>query len=133
MAHEVAHALVALRWSLRVRRITLWLLGGVSELGGSPPGPGVEVPVAVAGPLALTFFRKASGAQQIPAAADRGLADPNTAPATSCVTFLRIKNTTMPHEDAQLVPVPTAATVAPSLTPQPVEDNPSIELVGVTS
>ena len=30
LAHEVAHALVALRSGIQVRRITLWLLGGVS-------------------------------------------------------------------------------------------------------
>ena len=95
MAHEVAHALVALRCGLRVRRITLSLLGGVSELGGSPPGPGVEVPVAVAGPLALTFFRKASGRSRSQRRLTAGWLTPNTAPATSCVTFLRIKNTTM--------------------------------------
>ncbi len=51
LAHEVAHALVAHRSGIEVRRITLWLLGGVSELGGKPSGPGVEVRVALAGPL----------------------------------------------------------------------------------
>ena len=51
LAHEVAHALVALRSGLQVRRITLWLLGGVSELGGNAPAPGVEMRVAGVGPL----------------------------------------------------------------------------------
>jgi Zn-dependent protease len=50
LAHEIAHALVALRCGLQVRRITLWLLGGISELGGTP-GPSVEMRVAAAGPL----------------------------------------------------------------------------------
>jgi hypothetical protein len=34
---------------IEVRRIILRLLGGVSELGGKPSGPGVEVSVALAG------------------------------------------------------------------------------------
>ena len=51
LGHEVAHALVARSSGIEVRRITLWLLGGVSELGGKPSGPGVEVRVALAGPL----------------------------------------------------------------------------------
>lgn len=51
LAHEVAHALVALRCGLQVRRITVWLLGGVSELRGNAPEPGVEMRIAVVGPL----------------------------------------------------------------------------------
>src|SRR4029453_17122924 len=34
LAHEAAHALTAQRFGVRVRRITLWLLGGVAELDG---------------------------------------------------------------------------------------------------
>jgi Zn-dependent protease/CBS domain-containing protein len=51
LAHEVAHSLVALHYGLRVRSITLWLFGGVSDLGGEPPGPGSEARIAAAGPL----------------------------------------------------------------------------------
>jgi Zn-dependent protease/CBS domain-containing protein len=51
LAHEVAHTLVALRYGLPVRRITVWLLGGVSELGGRASRPEVEMRVAIAGPL----------------------------------------------------------------------------------
>jgi len=36
LTHELAHAIVARRAGLGVRRITLWLLGGVSELVGQP-------------------------------------------------------------------------------------------------
>lgn len=50
LAHELAHAVVARRSGLEVRRITLWLLGGVSELGTQPSRAAVELRVALAGP-----------------------------------------------------------------------------------
>lgn len=51
LAHEVAHAIVARRAGLGVRSITLWLLGGVSELEDQPDRPGTEIRVALVGPL----------------------------------------------------------------------------------
>jgi Zn-dependent protease len=51
LAHELAHALVAHHYRIGVRRITLWLLGGVSELDGDTPTPRAELLVAAAGPL----------------------------------------------------------------------------------
>ena len=51
LAHELAHAVVARRSGLEVRRITLWLLGGVSELGAQPAQAGVELRMALAGPV----------------------------------------------------------------------------------
>ena len=51
LAHEAAHALVATRYGIAVRSITLWLFGGVSELEGEALTPGVEFRVAVVGPL----------------------------------------------------------------------------------
>lgn len=51
LAHELAHAVVARRAGLGVRSITLWLLGGVSELVDRPERPGTEIRVAVVGPL----------------------------------------------------------------------------------
>ena len=50
LAHELAHAVVARRSGLEVQRITLWLLGGVSELGTQPSRAVVELRVALAGP-----------------------------------------------------------------------------------
>jgi Zn-dependent protease len=49
LAHELAHAIVARRAGLGVQRITLWLLGGVFELGGLPQRPGTEVRIALMG------------------------------------------------------------------------------------
>ena len=51
LAHELAHSLVARRNGLQVEGITLWLLGGVSQLRGEVKDPGAEVRVAGVGPL----------------------------------------------------------------------------------
>src|SRR5262249_30041923 len=51
LAHETAHALAARRFGVRVRRITLWLLGGVAELDGEAPHARGDFLIAVAGPL----------------------------------------------------------------------------------
>lgn len=50
LAHELAHALVARYYGVRVRAITLWLLGGVSELDGEPPHARADLLIALAGP-----------------------------------------------------------------------------------
>lgn len=50
LAHEMAHSLVAKRNDVRVRQITLWMLGGVSELDADPPNPGADLRIALAGP-----------------------------------------------------------------------------------
>jgi Zn-dependent protease len=60
LAHEVGHALVARRAGLRVRGITLWLLGGVAQLEDEPATPRDELRVALVGPavslaLAVAF------------------------------------------------------------------------------
>lgn len=50
VAHELAHSLVAERKGLTVKRITLWLLGGVSELGGDSRSANDELRIAIVGP-----------------------------------------------------------------------------------
>jgi Zn-dependent protease len=52
LVHEFAHAMVARRNGIRVRSITLWMLGGVAELDGDPPSPGADARIALAGPAA---------------------------------------------------------------------------------
>src|SRR4051812_2676205 len=51
LAHELAHALVARHYRIRVNRITLWLLGGVAELQDEAPHARADLLVAAAGPL----------------------------------------------------------------------------------
>ena len=48
--HELAHCLVAVRYGLPVRGITLFALGGVSHIGRDVPSPRVEFAIALAGP-----------------------------------------------------------------------------------
>lgn len=51
LAHELAHSVVAGRYGVGVDGITLWLLGGVSELRDEPPNPKADLRIALAGPL----------------------------------------------------------------------------------
>jgi Zn-dependent protease len=49
--HELGHALVARRYGLPVHAITLFALGGVTEIADAPPEPVRDFLVAVAGPV----------------------------------------------------------------------------------
>lgn len=51
IVHELSHSVVALRLGLPVRRITVYLVGGVSELDREPEDAASEYLVAMAGPL----------------------------------------------------------------------------------
>jgi Zn-dependent protease len=52
LVHELAHALVARHYKVGVERITLWLLGGVSQLATEAPTPRAELLIAGSGPMA---------------------------------------------------------------------------------
>src|SRR5881227_2694582 len=50
--HELGHALVARRQGIEVRRIELFLFGGLTQMGRDAATPAEEFKVAGAGPLA---------------------------------------------------------------------------------
>jgi Zn-dependent protease len=56
LAHEVGHALVARGNGVGVRRITLWVLGGVTEMDGEPPHARADLLIALAGPVTSALF-----------------------------------------------------------------------------
>lgn len=51
LLHELAHAIVALRFKMSVSSITLFLLGGVANLTKEPPSARAEFFMAAAGPF----------------------------------------------------------------------------------
>jgi Zn-dependent protease len=60
LLHELGHSVVALRYRIPVRRITLFIFGGVAQIATEPPSAGAEFWIAIAGPvvsfaLALLF------------------------------------------------------------------------------
>jgi Zn-dependent protease/predicted transcriptional regulator len=52
--HELAHSVVARRYNVEIKGITLFVFGGVAELGSEPKTAGTEFWIAVAGP-AMSF------------------------------------------------------------------------------
>lgn len=62
--HELAHSIVARRYQIKVRKIILYPIGGVSEIEEIPDNPSQEWRMAIAGPLTsivLGFVLLASG------------------------------------------------------------------------
>jgi Zn-dependent protease len=51
LLHELGHAVLALREKVPVKSITLFIFGGVAQIGSEPPTAGAEFRIAVAGPL----------------------------------------------------------------------------------
>lgn len=51
LLHELSHSIVANRNGVPIRRITLFVFGGVAQMSRDVPSPGVEFKMAIAGPL----------------------------------------------------------------------------------
>ena len=58
LAHELGHTAVSLAFGMPVRRVVIFLLGGVSEIEKEPTEPSQEYLVAVAGPLVVAGARR---------------------------------------------------------------------------
>lgn len=54
--HELAHALIARRNGVPVVSITLYIFGGIAQLGGKPKSPGAEFAVAAIGPASSVLL-----------------------------------------------------------------------------
>ncbi len=50
--HELAHSIIARRYGLPIKGITLFIFGGVAQMEGEPSGPKAEFFMAIAGPIA---------------------------------------------------------------------------------
>jgi Zn-dependent protease len=56
LVHELAHSLVARKKGIAINSITLMIFGGVATMEEGIPDPKVELPMALAGPIASLFF-----------------------------------------------------------------------------
>lgn len=54
--HEFCHSLVARKFGMNMKGITLFIFGGVAEMGDEPPTARAEFTMAIAGPLSSFFL-----------------------------------------------------------------------------
>ena len=50
--HELSHSVVARRYGIRIKGITLFIFGGVAQMDEEPPSAKAELLMAIAGPIA---------------------------------------------------------------------------------
>ncbi len=51
LLHELGHSVVAIRYQIPIKQITLFIFGGVALMTKEPPGPRAEFNIAIAGPV----------------------------------------------------------------------------------
>jgi Zn-dependent protease len=56
LLHELGHSVVAMRYKIPVRSITLFIFGGVARIGAEPPSAIAEFWIAIAGPIVSLFL-----------------------------------------------------------------------------
>lgn len=84
LIHELAHSFVALSRGLAARSITLFIFGGVSNLGGEAKKPSTEFLVAIVGPL--TSFVLAGLSFAVAAVVD----EPSVRVVAGYLTFINV-------------------------------------------
>lgn len=62
LGHELGHAYIALKSKIPVKGITLFIFGGVAQIEREPHSPGVELAVAIAGPVVSGLLAAMFGA-----------------------------------------------------------------------
>jgi Zn-dependent protease len=76
LIHELGHSVLALRENVPVKSITLFIFGGVAEIGREPPTAGAEFRIAIAGPLSSLGLAALFGGLGAALAANATLAAP---------------------------------------------------------
>jgi len=56
LAHELGHAVVAIRHGIRISGITLWMFGGVAFMDGDSDSPSTELKIGLAGPAVTALI-----------------------------------------------------------------------------
>ena len=51
LLHELGHSILAKKYKIKVKRITLFIFGGVAEIAKDPPKSSAEFWIAIAGPI----------------------------------------------------------------------------------
>ncbi|MDY6826014.1 MAG: site-2 protease family protein [Bacillota bacterium] len=62
LTHEVGHSLVALREGIPIKKIVLFVFGGVAQMESEPKSPAAEFKVTAAGPLTSLVIALIAGA-----------------------------------------------------------------------
>jgi len=56
LLHELGHSVLALKYNIPVRSITLFIFGGIAQIGKEPEKPAHEFKIAIAGPVVSAFL-----------------------------------------------------------------------------
>lgn len=87
LLHELGHSVVAMAYKIPVRRITLFIFGGVAQIAAEPPSAAAEFWIAIAGPI-VSFALAGLFAALQPAVA-------GIAPALALAQYLALINGTL--------------------------------------
>ncbi len=56
LLHELSHSIVSIRNGIDVKKITLFIFGGVAQIESEPDEPIKELKIAIAGPAMSVFI-----------------------------------------------------------------------------